>query len=114
MFLFWFVVWFLLCFAIGSIASRLNRSAVIWFFVSFFLSPVIAGLFLLIAGKAENKKEVELNDDIYDMKASEFVSKYKANESQYDQNEKLKNMFDDINNNKKIEIALIDGALSFM
>ena len=45
-----FVFWVICTVGISVWASRWNRSGIAWFFVSFFLSPVLAGLILLIAG----------------------------------------------------------------
>ncbi len=43
--------WFGLSIAVGSIASGKGRSGFAWFLLSLFLSPLIGGLFLLIAGE---------------------------------------------------------------
>lgn len=40
--------WVVLCFAAGMLASKRGRSSVIWFAVALFLSPLVAGIFLLV------------------------------------------------------------------
>lgn len=50
------IVNLLLCAWVGSSASKKNRSGGGWFLLSIFVSPLLGGLFLLIAGE---KKEIK-------------------------------------------------------
>ena len=45
-----FAIWFFLCVAIGVGAEKRGRNGVGWFVFAFFLSPLIAGVFLLAVG----------------------------------------------------------------
>jgi hypothetical protein len=50
------IVNLLLCAWVGSAAWTKNRSRVGWFFLSVFITPLLGGLILLIAGE---KKEIK-------------------------------------------------------
>lgn len=50
------IAWIGLSIAIAVIASNKGRSGFKWFLFSLFLSPIIAGLFLLLAGEATTNK----------------------------------------------------------
>lgn len=47
-----FILWFVLCIAVAYGAVNRGRSGFIWFLLSVFFSPIIAGGFLLILGAA--------------------------------------------------------------
>jgi hypothetical protein len=51
--------WIVFALAIGSLAGKYGRSSVGWFFLSLLISPVLGGLFLMIAGKTMLRKAQE-------------------------------------------------------
>ncbi len=53
--MFIFLVWLVCTIGVSAWASRWNRSAFGWFICSFFLSPILAGLLLLISGQNGKK-----------------------------------------------------------
>ncbi|WP_394245642.1 SHOCT domain-containing protein [Vibrio astriarenae] len=71
--------WFFLAVAVGFLASNLNRNGIGWFFIACIISPVIAGIFLLIMGK---DNEVEVLQTIEKTKQSQqdFLALYCTNE----------------------------------
>lgn len=46
----WVLVWFIGAILIGALASRQDRSGLGWFLLSLVISPLLAGLGLLLAG----------------------------------------------------------------
>ena len=48
------VLWLAVSILIGTLASGKGRSAVGWFFLSIFLSPIVGGIALLIAGEKKD------------------------------------------------------------
>lgn len=49
-----FLVWFGLAIAVGFLASKYGRSGFGWFILACFISPLLAGIFLMIAGNTKN------------------------------------------------------------
>lgn len=45
---FTFIVWLILCFCIAAAASERGREGAAWFFLAFFLSPLIAAILLAV------------------------------------------------------------------
>ncbi|HKC17436.1 MAG TPA: zinc ribbon domain-containing protein [Steroidobacteraceae bacterium] len=61
-----FVVWFALCFVASSIASNKGRSGVGFFFLAFFLSPIVGIIAALIAApnaSAVERRQVESGEN---------------------------------------------------
>lgn len=50
-----FLIWILLVFVVGAWAERWNRSALVWFLVSLFLSPAVGGVALFAVGNNSRK-----------------------------------------------------------
>lgn len=48
-----FFLWFGLAVAVGVLAAKWGRSGFGWFLLACFISPLLAGIFLLIAGNAK-------------------------------------------------------------
>jgi MFS family permease len=51
--------WIVFALVVGSLAGNYGRSSFGWFFLSLLISPVLGGLFLLIAGKTMLRKAQE-------------------------------------------------------
>jgi len=51
------VIWFILCICVGAYANGKGRSGIGFFFLSFFLSPLIGFIIALIS--KSNEKEIE-------------------------------------------------------
>lgn len=45
--------WFMFSVAIAILANRYNRNAIVWFLISFALSPLLAVVFLLALGSVQ-------------------------------------------------------------
>ena len=54
--MFWGVVWFGLAVCIGALASRRERSGFGWFVLALVISPVLAGVLLLLMGEGAATK----------------------------------------------------------
>ena len=52
-----YIIYFILCCGVTYLADSWKRSGFGWFLLSLFLSPIIAGAFLLLAGNATPKKK---------------------------------------------------------
>jgi len=51
-----FIIWISLCFVIGSGAKNRGRSSVGFFFLSFFLSPLLGIIILFVLGETKEAK----------------------------------------------------------
>jgi hypothetical protein len=51
------VFWILLSVGIGFWARSYNRSGLIWGLLAAVISPLLSGIFLLVAGRAEEEKK---------------------------------------------------------
>ncbi len=45
------LIWLLLCVLVAVGAENRNRSGFLWFIFSFFISPIVAGLILILLGR---------------------------------------------------------------
>jgi hypothetical protein len=53
--------WIAFSIAIGAVAGKYGRSSLGWFFLALLISPLLAILFLLIAGKTPEQKAKEMS-----------------------------------------------------
>jgi hypothetical protein len=48
-----FAIWFVACILVGVVAGSWNRSGFLWWLLAFLISPILAWLILLCAGKRQ-------------------------------------------------------------
>ncbi|EGQ8472851.1 SHOCT domain-containing protein [Vibrio alginolyticus] len=110
--------WFFLAIAVGFLASNYNRSGFLWFLLACIVSPLIAGIFLLILGK---NKEAEILDNLAKVKKAQqnFIELYCANEIAVKNNPILERAFKDLSNTNisstsKITVEDIDKNINML
>ncbi|MFM2663523.1 SHOCT domain-containing protein [Vibrio mediterranei] len=110
--------WFFLAIAVGFLASNYNRSGFLWFLLACIISPVIAGVFLLILGK---NNEAEILDNLAKVKKAQqdFIELYCANETAVKKNPILENAFKELSNLKvsstsKVTVEDIDKNINML
>ncbi|WP_102505660.1 SHOCT domain-containing protein [Salinivibrio kushneri] len=116
-FFFWFLL-LALAIAVGFLASNYNRSGFLWFLLACVISPVIAGIFLLIMGE---NNEAEILDDLDKVKKAQqdFIQLYCVNEKAVKKNPILENAFKELSDTEvsstsKITVEDIDKNINML
>lgn len=104
--------WLFLAIAVGFLASNYNRSGIGWFFIACIVSPLIAGIFLLIIGKNKDEEILETIEKVKQAQ-QDYIALYCTNEEAVKANPVLSQKFAElselkISSNTKITVEEID------
>ncbi|PSV43618.1 hypothetical protein [Photobacterium indicum] len=106
--------WILLTLVVAAWAKNWNRSFFLYLIISIILSPLAGGLILLISGKTQSSEDKKSDAERYNIITSTFVLRFRSDSEKHMQNVKARELFDDINAGRKVNIDSVKTMLSVM